>query len=56
MGKFEFSAKGGVFDMNAFINACDAAACGETPEEQSAPPAEAPAPAPVAEEVPVACI
>ena len=56
MGKFEFSAKGGVFDMNAFINACDAAACGETPEEQPAPPAEAPAPAPapVAEEVPVA--
>ena len=55
MKNIEFSSKNGVFDMNSFICACDAAVSGEPlpePQEEQAPaPAELDMPAPA---VPVA--
>ena len=45
MGTIEFPAKDGAFDMNDFINRCDAAVSGEdtTPQPQEPAPAEVPA-------------
>ena len=55
MGTIEFPAKDGAFDMNDFINRCDAAVSGEDTTPQPQEPAPAPAPAEVpAGEVPVA--
>ena len=46
----EFSAKNGVFDMNDFINRCDAAVAGFAPPA----PRDESVPAPPADDVPVA--
>lgn len=55
MGTIEFPAKDGAFDMNDFINRCDAAVSGEDTTPQPQEPAPAPAPAEVpAGAVPVA--
>lgn len=55
MGTIEFPAKDGAFDMNDFINRCDAAVSGEDTTPQLQEPAPAPAPAEVpAGAVPVA--
>ena len=47
MGTIEFPAKDGAFDMNDFINRCDAAVSGEDTTPQPQEPAPAPAPAEV---------
>lgn len=52
MGTIEFPAKDGAFDMNDFINRCDAAVSGEDTTPQPQEPAPAPAPA----EVPVGAV
>ena len=53
MGTVEFSAKDGAFDMNDFINRCDAAVSGQDttplPQEESAPAVEAAGGVPVAD-------
>ena len=55
MGTIEFPAKDGAFDMNDFINRCDAAVSGEDTTPQPQEPAPAPSPAEVpAGAVPVA--